>query len=166
MYQYSILNSILGGGMSSRLFQSIREDKGLAYTVFSFNSVYKNEGTVVVYAGVNQKNVESATIAIRDEIKKMVEEGITEAEFERGKAQTIGSFMFAQENTASLMSIYGKSMLLTDTLYDIPAKVEKMRAITFEDVNALVKTAYDFDKVSAAQVGRDTSCNILELIKG
>ncbi len=165
IYEYSILNNILGGGMSSRLFQSIREDKGLAYTVFSFNSVYKNEGTLVVYAGVNQKNVQMATEAIRDEIKKLAKNGITKDEFERGKAQTIGSFMFAQENTASLMSIYGKSMLLNDTLYDIQEKVENMRAITYEDVNALAKTAYDFTKVSGSQVGRDVSCNILDVMK-
>ena len=73
--------------------------------------------------------------------------------------------MFAQENTASLMSIYGKSMLLNDTLYDIQEKVEKMRSITYEDVNALTKTAYDFTKVSGSQVGRDVSCNILDVMK-
>ncbi|MEG1805941.1 MAG: pitrilysin family protein [Clostridia bacterium] len=165
VYEHNILNNIFGGGMSSRLFQNIREDKGLAYNVFSFNSQYKDNGSLVIYAGVNPKNVELATKAIKEEIVKFKKDGISMAEFERGKAQTIGNFVFAQENTAGLMSIYGKCLLFDKTLFNIEQKLEKMRKIQFEEVNSLAKDTMNFDQVCASLVGKNSNLNLLSIIK-
>lgn len=165
LYEHNILCNILGGGMSSRLFQNIREDKGLAYSVFSFNSLYKDNGSLIIYAGVNPKNVALATRAIKEEIVKFKKDGVTKEEFERGKAQSIGNFVFAQENTAGLMNIYGKCLLFNKTLFDIEGKLKKMREIQYEDVNSLISETLNFDNVCASQVGKNLKVNLLDLIK-
>ena len=165
LYHYMILGNIFGGTMTSRLFRSIREDKGLAYTVFCYNSTYKDCGTNVVYAGVNPKNVEKAARAIKEEFSKLKKDKITIEEFNRGKAQTVGAYLFSQENTVSIMNIYGKSLLFNDKLFDMEKRIARMKAITYEEVCDIIDDYCNLENISASLVGK-SDCDILKIIKG
>lgn len=165
VFENSILTNIFGGSMTSRLFRAIREDKGLAYSVFAYDSKYKNNGTTVIYAGVSPKNVEQATLAIREELIKLKNEKITKAEFERGKAQTIGAYIFSQENTITTMSVYGKNMVTLNEMFDLESRIKQMRKITYDDVCDLIENYTNLERVSASLVGK-SQVDIRKVIMG
>lgn len=129
-----ILNMILGGGMSSRLFQTVREQLGLAYTVYSYLSAYSECGSLTVYAGVNSDKYTQSVEAIYKCIEDIKKKDITEDEFIRGKEQLISSSIFAQENTSSQMLIVGKELLYNDKIYDFEERVKKISSVTLDDV--------------------------------
>ncbi|MBO4262795.1 MAG: insulinase family protein, partial [Clostridia bacterium] len=155
----SLVNVILGTGMSSRLFQRVREELGLCYTIYSYPSGYKNVGTVAVYAGVN---TESFTDALNEtfSVLKNIKKGISEKEFSRGKAQLISSFAFSEESTASQMALYGKYLLFTGKVFDIDAKVKSINSLSLETINSYLYDM-DFDDYSLSIVGRDV--NVFDL---
>ena len=95
--------------MSSRLFQKIREELGLAYSVYSYSSQYKDNGILEIYAGVNTSQRDLAVNAIIDELNRFKKEKITEQEFERGKAQIKSAFIMGQESTASQLTNFANS---------------------------------------------------------
>ena len=97
------VNNVAGSGMSSRLFQKIREELGLCYTIYSYPSCYLKTGTFAVYAGLNPRSAELAYEEIKRVLTEIKKNGITDDEFNRGKAQMISSFAFGQESTASQM---------------------------------------------------------------
>jgi len=165
IFAYMILGNIFGGSMTSRLFRSIREDKGLAYTVYSYNSTYKNDGAYVVYAGVNPKNVVEATKAIREEFIKLKKDKITKEEFERGKAQTIGAYLFSQENSISTMSLYGRNLLIDGEMFDMNKRIEQMNAVSYESVIDIIDEFCDLTYASAALVGK-SDVDVLKVFKG
>ncbi|MDR0850963.1 MAG: insulinase family protein [Clostridiales Family XIII bacterium] len=111
-YTFLLYNSILGGGMSSRLFQNVREEKGLAYSVYSMNSSFVDDGEFVIYAGVGNENEPAATEAIRFEVEQLAQEGADEDELEKVKAQNKGHFIFGQESISSRMFRMGRNRLL------------------------------------------------------
>ncbi len=112
IYVLSILNTILGGGINSRLFQSIREDKGLAYSIYSYAETYNIAGMLNVYAAANPIQIEAVVEAIIKEIKQLLEEGILEKELNKTKEQLKSNLIIGFENMNSRMSSYGKSMLM------------------------------------------------------
>ncbi len=146
----NVANVILGGGMSSRLFQKIREELGLAYSVYSYPSLYKDQGVLEIYAGVKTSSRDLAVEAIIDEIKKLVDNGITEQEFFRGKAQIKSSFVFGNESTVTQMLLYGKTMLLKDTVFDAEEKIKVYDSMKIQDVNEVVKEVFNLNKLSLA----------------
>lgn len=125
----AIMNSVLGGSMSSRLFQEVREKMGLAYSVYSYASRYKECGNLTVYAGVNPAKALDAYEAVNSVIADFAKKGITDDEFIRGREQIKASTIFGLESTSSQMLIYGKEMLFNDRLYDIDERFEKLQAI-------------------------------------
>ena len=149
----SVINNVAGGGMSSRLFQKIREELGLCYTVYTYPSCYLKTGTFAVYAGVNPKSAEKAYRAILDVLNDLKKNGVTEDEFTRGKAQMISSFAFGQESTSSQMLLYGKYLLNTGKVFDIDAKLSVVNALGIDEVNKLL-SKLDFSLYSAAVVGK------------
>lgn len=151
----SVINNVAGGGMSSRLFQKIREELGLCYTVYTYPSCYLKTGTFAVYAGVNPKSAEKAYRAILDVLNELKKNGVTEDEFARGKAQMISSFAFGQESTSSQMLLYGKYLLNTGKVFDIDAKLSAVNALGIDEVNKLL-SKLDFSLYSAAVVGKKT----------
>lgn len=150
----SIANTIFGGGMSSRLFQKIREELGLAYSVYSYASQYKNSGVVEIYAGVNSDKKDLAYEAIINEIKKFRKEGITEQEFIRGKEQLKSAFIFSRESTASQMLLYGKYLIFMDKEYDIDEKLKNLENVTIKDVQNIIEQIYQVDGISTSLVGK------------
>ena len=138
-----IVNAVLGGSMSSRLFQEVREKRGLAYTVYSYLTSYKDTGSLVVYAGVNAENYLDSVGAIYDCIADIKKKNITEYEFKRGKEQLLSSQIFAQESTSSQMLLYGKELVYSGKIYDFEERVRQINAVTFAD--ALQAVEYNFD---------------------
>ncbi|MBQ3572074.1 MAG: insulinase family protein, partial [Clostridia bacterium] len=148
------LSSVLGGGMSSRLFQSVREERGLAYSVYSFMSSYKETGVLYVYSGVNPKTVKSAYDCIIDEINKFSENGITLKELNRAKEQIKGSTALSSESTSSLMMSYGKRFLLANEIFDVEKELQKLSALTLEEVNAVAKRRFNTQSMATSIVGK------------
>ena len=157
----SIASYVLGGGMSSRLFQKIREEMGLAYSVYSYISAYKDQGVLEVYAGVNPKSRDVATAKIIEEMQKLKDNGINEQEFLRGKEQIKSAFIMARESTSSQMLLFGKHMIYFDEKYSIEDKLKKFEKLTIEHVNKVIKDLFDFDKIATSTVGpKKTSLKI------
>ena len=147
-----IMNSVLGGSMSSRLFQKVREELGLAYTVYSYVSPYTETGSLVVYAGVNAENYMKSAQAIFDCIKD-IKKNISNEEFMRGKEQMTASSVFAQESTSSQMLLYGKELIYSGNVYDFEERVKKIAAVTLDDVMEAVACNFDETHLATAVVG-------------
>ncbi|MGI5178273.1 M16 family metallopeptidase [Dactylosporangium sp. CA-152071] len=128
------LNNVLGGGMSSRLFQQIREQRGLAYSVYSFTSQYSDAGLFGVYAGCAPGKVEEVLAITRDELTRVAEEGVTDAEVERGKGMLKGAVVLGLEDTGSRMSRLGKGELLYDELLSVDEVLRRVDLVTPEMV--------------------------------
>ncbi len=148
------MNSVLGGSMSSRLFQEVREKKGLAYSVYSYLSAYEQCGGLTVYAGVNPTKAKEAYEAIEEVIAKMKKEGISEEEFLRGREQMKSSMLFAQESTSSQMLLYGKYMLYNDEVYDFEGRFKKMNEMKIEDVMNALSLTLDSSQQAVSVVGK------------
>lgn len=153
----SILNTVFGGGMSSRLFQIIREQNGLAYSVYSYVSQYKYAGAFEIYAGVNPSKRDLALECIVKEIKNLKSGGITEAEFNRGKEQVKSAFIMSQESVASQMLLYGKQLLFLDKLFDFNEKIKEINECTMKDVQEVIEESFDLDKCAYSYVGKKRS---------
>ncbi|MFF0653929.1 M16 family metallopeptidase [Micromonospora tulbaghiae] len=136
-FALGVLNNVLGGGMSSRLFQEIREQRGLAYSVYSYASQYADSGVFAVYAGCAPGKVDEVLDLTRAELARVAAEGITEAELARGKGMSKGSFVLGLEDTGSRMSRLAKGELLYGNLMPVDDLLARVDAVTLADVNAL-----------------------------
>ena len=149
-----VMNTVFGGGMSSRLFQTVREKLGLAYSVYSYVSAFTEGGLLTVYAGVNPANVQRAQDAILREVGRFRKEKFTDDEFQRGKEQLRSSVILAQESTASQMLAYGKYMLYNGCALDLEGRVRRIDGLTKEDCIRALERNFDFEKMAAAAVGK------------
>lgn len=149
------INSILGGGMSSRLFQSVREKHGLAYSVYSYLSTYKETGVFYIYAGVNPTKLGKAYDCIISEIKKVGANGITNDELIRAKEQIKGSTVLSSESTSSLMLSQGKRVLLTNKVFDIDQELKNLSSLTLDYVNDRACYYLNTHLLSTAIVGKN-----------
>ncbi|MDE7380220.1 MAG: insulinase family protein [Clostridia bacterium] len=138
-----IMNAVLGGSMSSRLFQTVREKLGLAYTVYSYVSTYEQSGALTVYAGVNADSLTQSVEAIYNCIDEIKKQTLTEEEFKRGKEQLLSSLIYAQESTSSQMLLHGKELIYSGRLYDFEERVGKLNGVTLDDVRQAID--YNFD---------------------
>lgn len=161
----SALNAIMGGGMSSRLFQTLREQKGLAYSVYTSPSVYARQGMFCIYLNISDCNTQKSVSLVRDELNEIKSNGIIEEELERTKVQLKSSLVFSGESVHSIMSTMGKNVLLKDELYDIDKKLAEIDALSLTKIDAFARRIFDFDKVNVAYVGKKVDVDILELLK-
>ncbi len=152
-YATQVMNAVLGGGMSSRLFKKVREEMGLAYSVYSYSSHYAETGLLTVYAGVNPKKAEEAARAVLSVIEELKQKGVSEEEFLRGREQMKSGSIFSQENTSSQMLLYGKQMLYTGEVYDFEKKMAELSALTRGDVMEAIAQNFDFSRVAVSSVG-------------
>jgi predicted Zn-dependent peptidase len=136
-YALGVLNSALGGGMSSRLFQEVREKRGLAYSVYSFASHYADVGMFGVYAGCLPAKVRQVLDICRDELQKVAEHGISDEELARGMGQLRGSLVLGLEDTGSRMSRLGKSELVYGELLSVDEILDRISAVTLDDVREI-----------------------------
>ena len=149
-----VVNAVLGGGMSSRLFQKVREQMGLAYTVYSYISSFTEGGLLTVYAGVNPSNVAKAQEAIEAVIADFCKNRLTQDELARGREQLKSSLVLAQENTASQMLAYGKYMLYNDAVLDFEKRIRGIDAITMEDCEKAISLNFGKENMAASIVGK------------
>ncbi len=141
-FALGVLNTTLGGGTSSRLFQEVRERRGLAYSVYSFSTHHADSGLVGVAAGCLPGKLDAVLATIRGELVKVAESGITAEELERGKGQLRGGLVLGMEDSSSRMSRIGKAELLQDDLLSLDQVIERIDAVTLEEVASLASDLF------------------------
>lgn len=155
-YAFVLLNSIFGGSMSSRLFQNIREQKGLAYSVCSMNLFSSYWGFFSIYAGVSPEKAEEALDAIHYELDTLRESGVTEEELAMAKEQMKSSYIFGLESVNSRMFSIGKNKLLLDRVYAEEEVLSSFDHVTREDIREVAEMIGDYSSYCGAAVtGRD-----------
>ena len=153
IYAMHIFNNILGGGLSSRLFQEIREQRGLAYSVYSYHSTYVDTGLFAVYAGTSPNNTKEVIECILQELKDIKQKGITAEELERTKAQIKGGLYLGLESVSSRMSRLGKTELTYNRVLSPEEVVDKLEKVTLEDVSRVIGRLWQKDKISIMTLG-------------
>ena len=148
-YALGVLNNALGGGMSSRLFQEVREKRGLAYSVYSYSSQYADTGLFGVYAGCLPAKTQEVLSICREQFDIVARKGITAEELARGKGQLKGSMVLGLEDTGSRMSRLGKAELVHNEVLTVDEVIRRVDAVTLEDVESV-----------AADVLRDTTLGL------
>jgi predicted Zn-dependent peptidase len=157
-FAVGVLNNVLGGGMSSRLFQEIRERRGLAYSVYSYTSQYADTGVFAIYAGCAPGKVDEVLALTRAQLAEVAAAGITEAELARGKGMLKGSLVLGLEDTGSRMTRLAKGELLYGDLLSVDDILARVDAVTVAEVNALAATLLD-QPMSLAVVGPFTEAD-------
>jgi predicted Zn-dependent peptidase len=138
-YALGVLNAALGGGPSSRLFQEVREHRGLAYSVYSYASHYADAGTFGIAVGCLPQKADEVLEVVRHELQRLVDEGLTAEELARGKGQLRGGLVLSLEDTGSRMSRIAKAELLYDELPGLSEVIRRVDAVTLDDVHLLAK---------------------------
>lgn len=153
-YALSVLCSTLGGGLSSRLFQTIREKYGLAYSVYSYPGSYTNCGSFGIYAGLSPKNIKKVCDLIRDEIKFLVDKGITQKELDRAKIQATNALYSTLESNLTLMRLYGKTMLKTGSVFNPQNEIHCFKSVDLASVKDVALELFS-QKHASSFVGRE-----------
>lgn len=148
------LNAILGGSMSARLFQEVREKRGLAYSVYSYLSSFPECASLNIYAGVNPSKVQEAYKAILEVVETMKKKGITEDEFLRSREQMKASMFFSNESSNSQMLLYGRYMLYFNQVFDFEEKLDRINAMTHAKAQEVLSVMFDESKKAVALVGK------------
>jgi predicted Zn-dependent peptidase len=141
-YALGVLNTALGGGTSSRMFQEVREHRGLAYSVYSFATHHADAGVVGVSVGCLPGKYDAVLETVRGELAKVAAEGLSEEELERGKGQLKGGLVLGLEDSGSRMSRIGKAELVYDELLTIDEVVGRIEAVTLDDVSELARELF------------------------
>lgn len=148
-----VINGILGGSMSSRLFQEVREKRGLAYSVYSYVSSFTECGSQIIYAGVNPEEKQSAYDAICEVVREIKRNGVTKDEFLRSREQIKSGMFFSNESTNAQMLLYGKYMLYFNEIFNFEQRLDKLNAMSFERANSAIEIMFDESKKATALVG-------------
>jgi len=148
-----VLNTLLGGGMSSRLFQNIRERQGLAYAVFSELNPYRDTGCLSIYAGTSIESVRKVIESILKEFQQLKEERITEEELRRAKDHLKGSLMLSLESTSSRMSNLARQEMYFHRFFTLDELAESIEKVTAEDVQRIAQTFFDQKHIGLTVLG-------------
>ncbi|HET6831757.1 MAG TPA: pitrilysin family protein [Solirubrobacterales bacterium] len=154
----NVLDTILGGSSSSRLFREVREKRGLAYSVGSYSSQFADQGTVAMYVGTREDNVAEACEVIAAELESLRSTPVEPAELERAKEHVKGRTVLVLESTSARMSRNAAAILFDLPLLDIDELIAKIDAVTIDDVAALAAELYSPERISAACIGADEGC--------
>src|SRR6266446_22355 len=149
-----ILNAILGGGMSSRLFQNIREKQGLAYTVFSELSMYHDAGCMLIYAGTSLKSAGKVVDSIVHELRELVDHKVTAEELRRAKDHLKGSFVLGLESTSSRMGNLARQELYFKRFFSLDEMLNSIEKVTADEVQKLARQFFDPQQTAVAMLGR------------
>ncbi|GFN36461.1 M16 family metallopeptidase [Tepidimicrobium xylanilyticum] len=153
LYPLWILNNIFGGSMSSKLFQKIREEKGLAYSIYSNMASFKDTGIFTIYAGLGVEQLVEVAKLINETIEDIRKNLITKDEVEKSKEQLKGNYILGMEGTFSRMLDIGKSKLLLGRIVTLEEVLEKIDVVTIEDIERIVQRIFNKDKYNIAYVG-------------
>lgn len=142
IYQVVLLNTIVGGNMSSRLFQRIREEKGLAYSVFSYHSSYKKAGLFAIYAGTKHGQEDELVSNVQAILKEVQQDGITKKELTKAKEQLKSNLMLGLESTNNRMSRLGRNEILLEKHLSLDDLVDQVNRISLDDLNSLASQLF------------------------
>ncbi|SDK47360.1 M16 family metallopeptidase [Natronincola ferrireducens] len=154
LYPLLVVNNILGGSMSSRLFQNIREERGLAYSIYSYPSTYKGGGLLTIYAGMSPHLLQEVKDLIYKELEELKLKGLATLELTKSKEQLKGNYMLGLESTSSRMTSMGKSELLLNKIYSPKEVIQKIDEVKMEDVNSIIQEVIQLDCVASTTVGK------------
>jgi predicted Zn-dependent peptidase len=157
-YALAVLDSIFGGSTSSRLFREVREKRGLAYSVGSYNEQYTDSGLVATYVGTREDNVEEACAVIGAELERLRSEPVSGEELARAKENVKGRLVLSAESTAARMSRISRATLFGLPIESLDAMLAKVDAVEVEQLSELAAELYGPERLSAACVGRDEEC--------
>jgi predicted Zn-dependent peptidase len=149
----SLLDSILGGSASSRLFQEIREKRGMAYSVYSFASQYTDTGQIGFYVGTREENLSSCLEIAAAEIADIAGGGLAEAELERAKENLKGRIMLSMESTSNRMTRLGRSVITDTEILSLPRMIAEIDAVGPEAISELASVLLAEERLSAAGIG-------------
>ncbi|MDD2443987.1 MAG: pitrilysin family protein [Desulfotomaculaceae bacterium] len=161
IYVFQIINTILGGGLSSRLFQEIREQRGLVYSVYSYHSSYRDTGLFCIYAGLSKKNIDEVLDLIFKQIKDIRLNSVKKEELQRAKDQLKGNLYLSLENVNTRMSRLGKSQLYLGKVISPEDVVSRVNKVTTEEIQGLALEMLDPSRFSLATIGPWEDCGSL-----
>jgi predicted Zn-dependent peptidase len=148
-----VLDNVIGGTSSSRLFQEIRERRGLAYSVYSFSSQYARAGQVGIYLGTRGENLAAAMDVVGSELARLRVEPATAAELERSKENVKGRLVLSLESTTARMNRLGASVLTDVPLLSVDELIGRIDAVSLDDLAELARELFDATRLSAAGIG-------------
>ncbi|MEA5085537.1 MAG: pitrilysin family protein [Lachnospiraceae bacterium] len=163
-YIYTVFNTIFGGGMSSVLFQKIREEHGLTYSIYSYTAQYSETGLFAIYAGMNPNQAERVLKLIFEEIKVLKENGISETVLKKTKEQIISNFIIGSESTVNRMTSNGGAILLRGKIRTQEEIIDSIEAVTMEDMHKVLNEVFDYSKMSVGAVGKTGSIDFKKII--
>ena len=149
-----ILNTVLGGGMSSRLFQNIREKQGLAYAVYSELNLFSDTGCFTIYAGTGAETAKQVVSSVIHEFRALKDEFISEEELRRAKDHLKGSLMLSLESTSSRMSNLARQELYFDRFMTLDEMLESIESVTREEVQMIAQEFFSTENIALAMLGR------------
>jgi predicted Zn-dependent peptidase len=152
-YAVYALNAVLGGSVSSRLFQEIREKRGLSYSIYSFLSGYSDSGTITVYVGIRAREVERVLDLVYREIRKLTRHGIDGHELKRTQDQMKGSLMLSLESSHSRMNKLAKDELIAGTHTTLDDLIKEIDGVTEQQVFQIAQNLLIGDRIALTGLG-------------
>ncbi|MCZ8520003.1 MULTISPECIES: M16 family metallopeptidase [Paenibacillus] len=154
LYAMVLLNNAIGGGMSSRLFQEIREKRGLAYSVYSYHTSYQDGGLFTVYTGTAPKQTDEVLKVTLEMMSELKDKGLTDGELRKGKEQMKGSLILSLESTSSRMNRLGKNELMLGRHYSLDEMIERVEAVEMDHIRDLIASMLS-NPFALAMVGQN-----------
>ena len=154
-YALAVVNNIFGGSTSSRLFQNIREDKGLVYSIYSSQTLYKKCGELGIFASTSEEYLKEVYDLIMKEIKNIKENYVTEEELKESKEQLKGNYILSLESISSKMLSNGESMLLNNKIKDEDEIIEHINSVNMEQVKAIINKVFNIENLGVCIVGKN-----------
>ncbi|HKP10318.1 MAG TPA: pitrilysin family protein, partial [Gaiella sp.] len=152
-YAVSLLDAILGGSASSRLFQEIREKRGMAYSVYTYGSQYSDSGQIGVYVGTREDNLGECLAVTRAELEDVAAGNLRPGELERAKENLKGRLLLSLESTSNRMSRLGRALVMDMELVSVEETLRRVRAVTEDDIAEAARSLFSPDRFSAAGIG-------------
>ena len=161
VYALAVINTVFGGSISSRLFQKIREEKGLVYSIYSSQSLYRKCGELGIFASMSNEHLKEVYESIIEEIKIMKKYYLTDQEIKESKEQLKGSYILGLESTSSRMMSIGRSLLLNNKVESTDDILKSIDNVDRETVKIVIDKIFNLDKLGVCIVGRDVEENKL-----
>jgi len=152
-YVAYLMNTVLGGGMSSRLFQKVREERGMAYSIGSELNSFRDTGTLCVYAGTSKANVSQVIRLTIEEFRRLKTEPVPEEELQRAKDQLKGNILLGLESSSSRMSNLARQEMYFDHFFSTQEIVENIERVTVEDVQLMAQSLFTTEAVAVTVLG-------------
>lgn len=162
----ALVSNLLGGGMSSRLFQRLREELGMVYNVYATDYQYSTCGYSVIFLATGPATAEQAVLAVKEVLQEVREKGFCEQELKKAKAQFKAASILAAESSSFLMRTGGRRGILMDTEFDLDERIAEIESVTLESAKEVFETVFDLSKASFSYVGKECATDFEALIRG